>query len=296
MKPVWLFDTELRNSIILSSGTVRNDFDRQLAEAVGAVTLKSQKPKPVFGNPQPRICGIRKTDIIEIDSNYSIDNLDDEPGMVNRIGLQNCGVDKLIEKYVPVYREMDVRIIASIAGGSIADYQYVLTRFGSCEDAFLGYEVNVSCPNVKDGLTFGSSPTMIRFLVQSLRHMTDKPLFVKLSPNVSNICEIALAAIDAGADGLSLINTIKVKAKMSNGREIEGGLSGPMIFPIACRLLSQVREALPDIPIIAGGGVWCTKDVKKMLNLGATAVSVGTLNFTRPDAVLNLIEDYNLLF
>ncbi|MCX6806740.1 MAG: nitronate monooxygenase [Candidatus Berkelbacteria bacterium] len=291
MNPVSLFGHDLQSPIVIASGTLGYEVDAKLAKQA-VVILKSLKEMNTPGNQQPRITEVIKSDILEIDKSYSISDLADTPGMVNCIGLQNPGVDGFIERYASRYQSLGGHFIASVAGNAVPEYSYVVSVLSAYSKLFLGLEINISCPNVKEGLVFGTDPKMTYGLIITLRQLTKMPLIVKLTPNVPDICEIAKAAVDAGADALSLINTIKVKAQMRDGRTIEGGLSGPMIFPIACRLVEQVCKKFPDIPVIAGGGVWCVEDVQTMLDLGATLVSVGTLNFTSPVAVLNLIREY----
>ena len=295
MEKTVFFGQELPNPFAIASGTWGYDINERIAKEV-VFTPKSVKYLETPGNPQPRTSEVIRDDILEISAPYSIGDLADKRGMVNCIGLQQPGIDAVIEKYIQQYRSLGAKVILSVAGNAEPDYVYVIVKFGTCEDAVIAYEINVSCPNVERGLVFGTDPDMTFDLVETLRKLTQKPLIVKLTPNVENICDIVSAAIEAGADAISLINTILVKARMKDGREIRGGLSGPMIFPIACGLLRQVRREFPDIPIIAGGGVWSAEDARLMFDLGATLVFVGTLNFTRPDAIFRLIDKYDSLF
>jgi len=290
-KEAQFFGHTLPNPIVISSGAYKIDISESslMIKSVGALTIKSLKKTAIAGNPPPRGTGVCKEDILEC--YYPKDDLEDSKGIVNYIGLEGPGIDGFISQYALAYQKSGGRFIASAAGNSVAEYVYVVERL-SALGIFLAIEVNVSCPNVADGLVFGTDANMTYALISELRKRTKMPLIVKLAPNVDDICKIAEVALLAGADGLSLINTILVKARMKDGREIVGGLSGPIIRPIAKRLVKQVCNAFPNVPVIAGGGVWCLQDVLDMLSYGATLVGVGTLNFTRGDAVLNLINEY----
>ena len=295
---VELFSQELVNPLIASSGTIgfeevcdgSIDFSK-----IGAVILKSIKPDPVFGNPPPRVSEITKEDVIEC---YYLEDLEDEIGFINRIGLQGPGIDAFIIDYAPKMRraikvrydaEYPLRIIASIAGGSIDEYM-ILTRYleDACSDFLFALEVNISCPNTADGLVFGTNADLTFELIRTLRNKWLKPLIVKLTPNTEDICAVAEAVLRVGADAISLINTVKCKARMKDGHIIEGGLSGPIIRKIARKLVKEVCERFPTVPVIAGGGVFYKEDVLAMLELGATAVGVGTLNLTGKNAIIEL--------
>lgn len=292
----WFCGLRLTNPIVVASGTVDYKVNPELAGVAGVVILKSLKEKATFGSPQPRMAEVIKDDILEIDSNYTLDDLADTIGLVNCIGLQGPGYKGFIDQYLPWYSHIFGRFMISIAGNSVNEYVNVLTGLRPFLGSFIAIEVNISCPNVEGGLAFGADPQLTFELISQLRKILSdkpKPMIVKLTPNVSEriLLSVAGAAVGAGADALSLINTIKVTAQMRDGRTITGGLSGPIIFPIAQKLVWQVCNAFPKVPVIAGGGVFTAEQAKKMLDSGATLVSVGTLNFTRPDAVSNLIRD-----
>lgn len=291
---MWLGD--IPRPIIIASGTQSYDIDPEITSRVGATTLKSIKPLPTAGNPPPRIAEVKRKDILEIlGCPCQIEELADRVGMVNSIGLQQPGVDAFIAEYIPQYENLqNPRIIASIAGNSIDEYVYVLLKLNLFDKLFMAYEINVSCPNTQEGMLFGQNPTLVSELVSMLKKLSPPcfPLIVKLTPNTDDICAVAGAALEAGADGLSLINTILVKARMRDGRVIQGGLSGPIIRPVAQRLIEEVCTKFPSVPVIAGGGVWNIKDVFDVLAAGATAVSVGTLNLKGSKCVLELVSQY----
>lgn len=303
---VELFGHTLPNPLVISSGT----FGYGLGQTgvalgqIGAITLKSLTVKPRAGNPPPRIANpaeVRKEDILGLDPNYHLDDLEDSLGFVNSIGLQNCGIDNFLNDYAcglkfaathcfePSGYGEPVRFIASIAGESIEEYVCLTEKLQPCADWLLAIEVNVSCPNVERGLVFGTDRDLTHDLVSALKPISRIPLIVKLTPNVSDIRAIAAAALSAGADGLSLINTIKAKVKMRAGGEITGGVSGPMIRLVARRLTQKVCQTFSNVPVIAGGGVWCKEDVQARLDLGATCVGVGTLNFMGEGAIMRLL-------
>lgn len=277
---VRLGDLELENPIIPASGTF--GYGYEFAELydidiLGSLAFKTTTLNKRFGNPTPRIA-------------------ETASGMLNAIGLQNPGVDKVIEEELPKLKKCFHKpIVANISGFSIEEYQEVARRLDPEEQIGL-FEVNVSCPNVSGGgIHFGSDPDMARQVTEAIKKVTTKPVFIKLSPNVTDIVSIARACEDGGADGLSLINTligmrIDLKKRQPIIANVTGGLSGPAIFPVALRMVYQVSRAV-NIPIIGIGGISCAKDVIEMMMAGATAVEVGAANFADPYICKKIIEE-----
>ncbi len=269
---------EFKNRVLVASGTF--GYGNEVKEVVdvnrlGGICTKSLSWKPRDGNPPRRI--------VETPS-----------GMLNSIGLANVGVHAFIKEKLPYLRTLDTRIIANIAASSVQEYCDVLTLLEQ-EEGIDGYEINVSCPNVKEGgLSFGTDCAMTKQITLRLRALTEKPLIIKLTPNVTHISEFARAVEDAGADAVSLINTVvgmavdvhKRKPKLST---VTGGLSGPAIKPMA---LAKVYEAaqVVNIPIIGIGGIMTAEDAIEFLLVGATAVQVGTANFIDPAAGTKIAE------
>lgn len=266
------------NRVFVASGTfgygdeVKNLVD---VNKLGGIITKSLSLKPREGNPPRRI--------IETPS-----------GMLNSIGLANIGVEKFIQEKLPILRELDTRIIVNIAASTIDEYAQVLERLKDHEDVD-AFEINVSCPNVKEGgLSFGTDPRKIAEITRRLRSLTDKPLLVKLTPNVTRIAECARAAEESGADAISAINTIvgmavdivSRKPKLST---ITGGLSGPAIRPIALAKVYEISNAV-KIPIIGIGGIASAEDALEFLIAGASAVQIGTMNFVNPDTAVKIVE------
>lgn len=257
-------------------------------EKFGAFAQKSITLNPREGNPQPRI-------------------YETPAGMINRIGLQNVGVWKFVEeKLAIIYHFLPSRVplIVSIAGESIEEYlEVALILEEKSSGRIDALEVNVSCPNVRDGLIFGSSPNLLFKLVKGLKSkVTTLPLIVKLTPNVTDIGLIAEAAVSAGADVISLINTVKAKARIRGyweegklkglhaGQWIEGGLSGPAIRPIALKKVEEVAKVV-DIPIIGMGGICDVEDALDFFRIGVSAIAVGTATFRDPTAIVKIIGD-----
>ena len=277
---VRLNDLELDNPIIPASGTF--GYGYEFAELydidiLGSLAFKTTTLNKRFGNPTPRIA-------------------ETASGMLNAIGLQNPGVDKVIEEELPRLKKCFHKpIVANISGFSIEEYQEVARRLDREEQIGL-FEVNVSCPNVSGGgIHFGSDPAMARQVTKAIKEVTAKPVFIKLSPNVTDIVSIAKACEEGGADGLSLINTligmrIDLKKRQPVIANVTGGLSGPAIFPVALRMVYQVSRAV-DIPIIGIGGISCARDVIEMMMAGATAVEVGAANFADPYICKKIIEE-----
>lgn len=237
---------------------------------LGAVVTKGISPRPRGGNPLPRIC-------------------ETASGMINSIGLENVGVEGFREKKLPFLQQSGTRVIVNFFGETVDEY----VACGAQLDAMDGVdatEMNVSCPNVKKGgVEFGTDPQVLQGLVRACRAVMKKPLIIKLTPNCSDIVALARAAMDGGADGLSIINTLSAMAIDARRRRpriatVFGGLSGPAIKPIALRMCYQVHRAMPAVPISGIGGVASGEDVVEFLLAGATTVQIGTQSFVEPDA------------
>ena len=271
---------ELDNPIIPASGTY--GFGYEFAELydinmLGTFSFKGTTKEPRFGNPTPRIAECTA-------------------GMINAVGLQNPGVEKVIEEELPKLKKcFHKKVMANISGFSVEEYAYTCEKLDK-EDQVGWLEVNVSCPNVHNGgMSFGTSPAAVSEVVKAVKKVTTKPVYMKLSPNVTNIVEIAKACEDAGADGISMINTllgmrIDLKTKKPVIANKMGGFSGSAIFPVAVRMVYQVYEAV-KIPIIGMGGISTAEDVIEMMLAGATAVQVGAANLVDPFACKNIIAD-----
>lgn len=266
---VTLAGVELKNPVMTASGTFGSgaeysDFvDLNL---LGAVVTKGVANIPWPGNPTPRIA-----------ETYG--------GMLNAIGLQNPGVDLFMKRDIPYLQKFDTKIIVNVCGKTVEDYIDVVEKLGDCPVDLL--EINISCPNVKEGgIAFGQNPKMIESITSTLKKYAKQPLIMKLSPNVTDITEMAKAAESGGADVLSLINTLTGMKIDINRRQFAlanktGGLSGPAIKPIAVRMVYQVANAVKT-PIIGMGGIMNAEDAIEFMMAGATAVSVGTANFRNP--------------
>ena len=269
----------LKNPIITVSGTCGygDDYiDYYSPAELGAICVKAVTLSPREGNPPPRVC-------------------ETPAGMLNAIGLQNPGVEYFIEHELPRLKAMGATVIANVAGATVDEYAAVAEILSHSDVDLL--ELNISCPNVKHGgVAFGVDPVAVDAVTSAVKKKCgEKPLFVKLSPNVSDITVTARAAEAAGADGLSLINTLlgmrfDLKTKrpiLANGT---GGLSGPAIFPVALRMIYQVRQ-ISDIPIIGMGGVASARDAAEMMIAGANAIGIGTAMFTHPALPKQIIAD-----
>lgn len=273
----------LDNPVMAASGTF--GYGYEFAELfdinmLGTFSFKGTTLEPRFGNPTPRIAECRE-------------------GMINSIGLQNPGIDKVIEEELPkLSKYLHKKVMANVGGFSVEEYVEVCRRLDACDQ--VGWlEVNVSCPNVHGGgIAFGTDPDAAAQVVSAVKDAVRKPVIVKLSPNVTDIVSIAKACENAGADGISLINTmlgmrIDLRTKKPVLANIMGGFSGPAVFPVALRMVYQVYEAV-DVPIIGIGGVSTASDVIEMMLAGATAVQIGAANLTDPyvcrDIVLQLPE------
>ncbi len=275
-----LLGIEIDNPIIPASGTY--GFGYEFADLydiniLGTFSFKGTTKEPRFGNPTPRIA--------ECNS-----------GMINSVGLQNPGVDKVISEELPkLAKVFNKPVMANVSGFSVEEYAYTCEKINACEQ--VGWiEVNVSCPNVHNGgMSFGTEPAAVEKVVKAVKAVTTKPIIIKLSPNVTDIVSIAKAAESAGADGISLINTllgmrIDIKRRQPVIANKMGGFSGSAIFPVAVRMVYQVYDAV-KIPIIGMGGVSNAKDVIELMMAGATAVQVGAANLVDPYACKSIIED-----
>ena len=270
---------ELDNPVIPASGTF--GFGYEFAEiydinCLGTFSFKGTTKDARFGNPTPRIA--------ECSS-----------GMLNSVGLQNPGVDKVISEELPRLKQcFNKKAMANVSGFSVDDYVYTCAKLDA-EDQVGWLEVNVSCPNVHGGgMSFGTSPESASAVVREVKKVTHKPVIIKLSPNVTDIVSIAKACEDAGADGISLINTLLgMRIDIKTGKPIlantMGGLSGPAVFPVALRMVYQVYSNV-SVPVIGMGGISSAEDVIEMMMAGATAVQVGAANLVNPTACKDIID------
>lgn len=271
---------ELDNPLIPASGTF--GFGYEFAEiydinCLGSFSFKGTTKDPRFGNPTPRIAECKDA-------------------MINSVGLQNPGVENVIKNELPKLRKCFHKpVMANVSGFSVDEYVYTVEMLDK-EDGIGWFEVNVSCPNVHGGgMSFGTSPEAAAEVTRAVRRVTSKPLIIKLSPNVTDIVSIAKACEEAGADGISLINTllgmkIDLKTKKPVIANKMGGFSGPAIKPVAIRMVYQVYDAV-KIPIVGGGGVATAEDVIEMMLAGASAVEVGAQNLVDPMACPKIIAD-----
>jgi len=278
MLDIQLPGLSLKNPIMPASGCF--GFGREYSQfydlsQLGSIMIKASTQEPRFGNPTPRVA-------------------ETEAGMLNAIGLQNPGVEKVMSEELTWLNQYDVPIIANVAGSQIEDYVYVAEKISQAPNVH-ALELNISCPNVKTGgIAFGTIPEVAAQLTKAVKEVSAVPVYVKLSPNVSNIVEMAKAIEQAGADGLTMINTlIGMRLDLKTGRPViankTGGLSGPAIKPVAIRMIYEVSQAV-NIPIIGMGGVQNVDDVIEFLYAGASAVAVGTANFVNPYVCLEIIE------
>ena len=277
---VRLCGTELDNPVIPASGTF--GYGWEFAElydinCLGSISFKGTTAEARFGNPTPRIAECTA-------------------GLINSVGLQNPGIEAVINEELPKMKKFfDKKVIANISGFSLDEYVYCCEKIDK-EDQVGIIEVNISCPNVHGGgMAFGTDPKMAAEITRAVKAVTTKPVYIKLSPNVTDIVSIAKACEDAGADGLSLINTLLgMRINLKTGKPIiantMGGFSGPAIFPVALRMVYQVSHAV-NIPVIGMGGVSTAEDVIEMMYAGATAVQVGAANLKNPYACKEIIED-----
>ncbi|MBQ4098116.1 MAG: dihydroorotate dehydrogenase [Clostridia bacterium] len=277
---VSLSGVTLTNPVIPASGTFGFGYEfNEIYDinVLGAISIKGTTKEPRFGNPTPRIA--------ECSS-----------GLINSIGLQNPGIDKVISEEIPKLREVYYKpIISNISGFSIDEYVECCQKIDAVKDVDI-IEVNISCPNVHNGgMSFGTSPENARAVTEAVKKVTTKPIYIKLTPNVTDIVSIAKACEDGGADGISLINTSQgLRIDLKKRRPIIankiGGFSGRAIFPIALKMVYQVYEAV-KIPIMGIGGVATAEDVIEMMMAGATAVQVGAENLVNPYACRDIVNN-----
>ena len=276
---VTLCGVKMDNPLIPASGTF--GFGYEFAElydinCLGSFSFKGTTKEPRFGNPTPRIAEC-------------------PAGMINAVGLQNPGVDKVLSEELPKLKACFHKpVMANVSGFSVEDYAYTVERLDA-EDQIGWFEVNVSCPNVHGGgMSFGTSPKAAAEVTRAVRAVTEKPLLIKLSPNVTDIVSIAKACEEAGADGISMINTllgmrIDLKTKKPVIANKMGGFSGPAIKPVALRMVYQVYEAV-NIPIVGMGGLCTAEDVIELMLAGSTAVEIGAANLVDPFICRDIIE------
>jgi dihydroorotate dehydrogenase (NAD+) catalytic subunit len=269
----------LRTPVLVASGTYAYGIElQQVADLrkIGAIVTKGLSREPMDGNPAPRL-------------------VETESGMMNSVGLQNIGVKAFIAEKLPTLRALGTPVIANVFGYAVGDYTEVLCALEDAE-GIAGYELNVSCPNTAHGgMYFSSDPALLAEVVGAARRASRRPLIVKLSPNVARIEPLALAAADAGADAISLVNTFVAlaidahtrKPRLGNGF---GGLSGPAIKPIALRMVYEAAQAV-KIPVIGLGGIATGVDAAEFLIAGASAVEVGTASFWDPQAPVRIAEE-----
>ncbi|MHB0975722.1 MAG: dihydroorotate dehydrogenase [Candidatus Aquicultorales bacterium] len=281
MKPdlsVEIAGIRFQNPVLTASGTFgsgKEYADLVDVRRLGGIVAKTVTLEPRQGNLPPRIC-------------------ETPSGMLNSIGLHNEGIDRFLEDDMAFLRELGIPVIVNVAGNSVGDYVDVCRRLARVK-GISALELNVSCPNVKaGGIAFGTHPGLINEVVSACRKATDLPIIVKLTPNVTNIVAIARAAEGAGADAVSLINTVvgmaidvhTFRPRLGSGI---GGLSGPAIRPIAVRMVWEVAREV-DIPVIGMGGIACAEDAVEFLLAGASAIAVGTGNFMNPRATVEIVD------
>ena len=269
---------EMKNPVAVASGTF--GFGQEISDfydlsRLGAIVVKGTSLRPWPGNDYPR-------------------TVETPSGMLNAIGLQNDGVDSLISEKLPFLMQYDVPVIVNVVGHTVEEYAGIAARLDKTQGV-AGLEINVSCPNVKQGcMVFGSTPEGTAEVVRAVRDKTNLTLITKLSPNVGDIVGVARAAVDAGSDALSLINTLlgtaidpwTRKFRLAN---VTGGLSGPAIKPVALRMVYEVAHAV-DVPIIGMGGIMTAPDAIEFMLAGANAVAVGTANFVNPMAAVEIVD------
>ena len=267
---------ELDNPVIPASGTFGYGYEYAKLydiNILGTFSFKGTTKEPRFGNPTPRIAECTA-------------------GIINAIGLQNPGVDAVISDELPKLKKcFNKKVIANVSGFSLDEYIYTCERLSACEQ--VGWlEVNISCPNVHGGgMSFGTDPKAASAITAAVKKITDKPILIKLSPNVTDIVEIAKACEEAGADGISLINTlIGMRIDLKTRKPIIGGYSGSACFPVALRMVYQVAQAV-KIPIVGIGGVSSAENVIEMMLAGATAVQIGAANLIEPYICRDIINE-----
>ncbi|MFQ3548648.1 MAG: dihydroorotate dehydrogenase [Armatimonadota bacterium] len=269
---------EIKNPVTVASGTF--GFGKEMSDffdlsILGAIIVKGVSKEPWLGNDYPR-------------------TVETPSGMLNAIGLQNEGVNSFIDEKLPFLSQYDVPVIVNVVGHSVEEYEYVTKKLDPLEN-IAALEINVSCPNVKEGcIVFGSSEEGIKEVVSKVRNATSKPIITKLSPNTGDIVSLAQAAVDAGSDAVSLINTIlgtaidpwKRTFRLANKT---GGLSGPAIKPIALRMVYDVARSI-DVPVLGMGGIMNSFDAVEFMLAGASAISIGTANFVNPMSASDIID------
>ncbi len=272
----------LKNPVMTASGTCgygtefRRIYD---VSCLGAVVTKAITVEPRLGNPAPRL-------------------VERPAAMLSSCGLQNVGIDIFIRDKVPLLRDFGTTVIANIAGATLEEFQLLAARLDSCSE-INALELNLSCPNVKSGgMAFGVDPEAVEDITRAVKGVTAKPVISKLSPNVTDIVEVACAAEAGGADAVSLINgllgmAIDVKARRPYLANVTGGLTGPAIRPVAVRMVWQVARSV-HIPVIGMGGISCPEDALEFLLAGATAVEIGTANLVSPRTPLRVIDGIGL--
>lgn len=275
-----LCGTEIDNPVIPASGTFGYGYEFAQwydIQLLGTFSFKGTTREPRFGNPTPRIAEC-------------------PAGMINAVGLQNPGVEAVIREELPRLKQVfQKKVMANVSGFSVAEYAETCARL-SAEEQVGWLEVNISCPNVHGGgMSFGTDPASAAEVTRAVRRVTDKPVIMKLSPNVTSITDMAKACEDAGADGISLINTLQgmridLRTRKPVLANVMGGISGPAVFPVAVRMVWQVCRAV-KIPVVGMGGVTTAEDVLEMMMAGAAAVEVGAANLTDPCACKKIIEN-----
>lgn len=269
---------KLKNPILTASGTFGygEEFSGLMdVNRLGGLITKGISLRPKAGNPTPRIA-------------------ETVSGMLNAIGLQNVGIDAFVEHKVPFLRGVNTAVIVNFFGNTLEEYGEVAKRLSEIPEVD-GVELNISCPNVKQGgIVFGTDPKAAAEVVGLVRKNLDKPLIVKLTPNVTDITVVARAVEEAGADAISCINTltgmaVDVKTRRPRLANVTGGLSGPAIRPVAVRMVHQVVQAV-KVPVIGVGGIVCLEDALEFLIVGASAVQVGTANFVDPMAPVDIVD------
>ena len=281
MKPdlsVKIGNLELKNPVMVASGTFgyATEYEGLIdLESLGAIVVKTVTLNPTLGNPPPRI--------VEVTG-----------GMLNSIGLQNEGIDDFINNKLPKLKDYGVPVIVNIAGSTVKEYKELAQRLDNVSEVS-AIEINVSCPNVKEGgLAFGTDSKWTNTVVKNVCGVTEKTVITKLTPNVTDVVKIAEAAADGGSDAISLINTFKAMAvdiyrRRPKIASITGGLSGPCIKPVALRMVWEVSEKI-DLPVIGMGGIVTASDALEFLITGATAIAVGTANFINPRSTTDIIS------
>ena len=273
---------KLANPILVASGTFGYAREMQAYvqyDRLGGIIPKTITPQPRVGNPPPR-------------------TIETSSGLLNSIGLDNDGLETFLSKHLSDLLGLGTSIIANIAGQNVGEFVHMANRLGEFSQ-LAGLELNISCPNVTGGVDFGTDPGLTAEVVREVRRVCDLPVIAKLTPNVTDVAEIAHAAADAGADAVSLVNTFQGlaldwrKRKPVLGGRL-GGLSGPAIKPLALRIVWQVAERV-DVPIIGVGGIGSIDDVMEFLVAGATAVQIGTANFYNPGLANRLVDELDAI-